>query len=50
MRNSKKYSKNVPLGRMANEKDISGAAVFLASDQSQYITGENIIVDGGLSL
>jgi len=47
---SKKYSKNVPLGRMANEKDISGAAVFLASDGSQYITGQNIIVDGGLSL
>ena len=47
---AKKYSKNVPLGRMATEKDISGSAIFLASDESQYITGQNIIIDGGLSL
>jgi NAD(P)-dependent dehydrogenase (short-subunit alcohol dehydrogenase family) len=44
------YSKNVPLGRMASENDILGSAVFLASDESEYITGQNIIIDGGLSL
>ncbi len=45
----KKYSKKVPLGRKANVDEISGAVVFLASDESSYINGQNIIVDGGFT-
>jgi NAD(P)-dependent dehydrogenase (short-subunit alcohol dehydrogenase family) len=43
-----KYSKKVPCGRMAGEDDIKGIIVFLASDASSYINGENILMDGGL--
>ena len=46
----KKYSKKVPLGRMAQEKDVIGMTLFLASDESSYITGQNILIDGGFSL
>ena len=41
------YNKRVPMGRLANGADLQGAAVFLASDASAYITGQNIAVDGG---
>ncbi|OHB58865.1 MAG: short-chain dehydrogenase [Planctomycetes bacterium GWF2_42_9] len=43
-----KYNKKVPLGRLANNDDIKGVVVFLASEASSYITGENILMDGGL--
>ncbi len=43
------YSKRTFLKRMANETDIMGAIVFLASDASLYITGASIAVDGGYS-
>ncbi|MBX3238680.1 MAG: SDR family oxidoreductase [Chitinophagaceae bacterium] len=42
------YCKKVPLGRMANNDDIKGLIVLLASDAGAYINGENILIDGGL--
>jgi len=45
----KAYSKNVPMGRMAEKNEISGTLLYLASDLSSYVTGANIIIDGGLT-
>ena len=45
----KKYSAKVPLGRKADVSEISGTVVYLASDESSYVTGQNIIVDGGFT-
>ena len=46
-----RYSEKVALGkRMAKTDDLVGVLVFMLSDASKYITGQNIIVDGGWSL
>ena len=43
----KAYRARVPVGRLLENEDIKGAVVFLASDASVYVTGHNLMVDGG---
>ncbi len=46
----KEIEKEIPLKRMADPIDVAYAALFLATDESKYITGQSIVVDGGLIL
>ena len=43
----RRYVSRTPLSRMATEEDLKGAVAYLASDLSAYVTGHNLIVDGG---
>ena len=46
---AEKYKANVPLGRLGMPEDITGACIFLASEASDFITGQTIYIDGGLT-
>ena len=41
---------NTPLGRLGEPQDIAGAVRFLCSDEASFITGEVLLVDGGLGM
>ena len=43
------YLSMIPLGRLARAEEIANAAVFLASDQSSYVTGTDLMADGGIA-
>ncbi|MEH6591039.1 MAG: SDR family oxidoreductase [Halioglobus sp.] len=45
-----RYQDMTPMARMGQEEDFKGVTLFLASDLSAYVTGQNIVVDGGWSL
>ncbi|MDK9701590.1 MAG: SDR family oxidoreductase [Sulfuritalea sp.] len=42
-----RYQAKTPMGRMATEDDFRGVVAYLASDMSKYVTGQNLMVDGG---
>ena len=44
-----KRNNQVPMGRMGSAEDVANATLFLASDEARYITGTELIVDGGVT-
>jgi NAD(P)-dependent dehydrogenase (short-subunit alcohol dehydrogenase family) len=44
------YLKTIPLGRFGQPEDVANVVLFLASDDASYITGQNVVIDGGQTL
>ena len=44
------YERRIPLGRIASADDVAGAVLFLATDAARYVTGPELVVDGGLTI
>ena len=45
--NRARFIATIPLGRLSEPKDIANAALYLASDDAEFVTGQMIVVDGG---
>ena len=45
-----RYVRTTPVGRIGEPEDIADVVVFLCSDMARFITGQNIVVDGGMTL
>jgi 3-oxoacyl-[acyl-carrier protein] reductase len=45
-----KINANIPAGRMGGPADIAAAAVYLASDEAAYVTGQTLHVNGGMAM
>jgi meso-butanediol dehydrogenase/(S,S)-butanediol dehydrogenase/diacetyl reductase len=43
------FAERLPMGRMGTSDEMAGAILFLASEDATYITGTNLVVDGGLT-
>lgn len=48
--NKAKFTGNVPLGRLCEASDVANACLYFASDESNFITGINLDVDGGRAI
>jgi NAD(P)-dependent dehydrogenase (short-subunit alcohol dehydrogenase family) len=46
----RRYAERIPLGHIASPEEVADAAVFLASDAARYVTGQELLVDGGLTI
>ena len=44
------YEERIPLGRIATAEEVAGAVLFLATDAARYVTGHELVVDGGLTI